>query len=140
MSETLSIAPVHKDNTLRVNVGDVHGGTLHFGEREAHLHVDVVHVLQEVGEVSASCSDRQIVTVKICRDKRDCWNCYLWQAVCPVLLGLLYAHGLVSQWRSTGSSKKMDGIWNRYNLKSTGRIYTFGVLKCSEKFKVLDLP
>ena len=33
----------------------------------------------------------------------------------------------------------MDGIWNRYNLKSTGRIYTFGVLKCSEKFKVLDL-
>ena len=33
----------------------------------------------------------------------------------------------------------MDGIWNRYNLKSTGRIYTFGVLKCSEMFKVLDL-
>ena len=41
---------------------------------------------------------------------------------------------------NTGSSKKMDGIWNRYNLKSTGRIYTFCVLKCSEKFKVLDLP
>ena len=40
---------------------------------------------------------------------------------------------------NTGSSKKMDGIWNRYNLKSTGRIYMFGVLKCSEKFKVLDL-
>ena len=40
----------------------------------------------------------------------------------------------------TGLSKKMDGIWNRYNLKSTGRIYTFGVLKCSESFKVLDLP
>jgi len=39
-----------------------------------------------------------------------------------------------------GLSKKMDGIWNRYNLKSTGRIYTFGILKCSEKFKVLDLP
>ena len=34
----------------------------------------------------------------------------------------------------------MDGIWNRYNLKSTGRIYTFCVLKCSEKFKVLDSP
>ena len=34
----------------------------------------------------------------------------------------------------------MDGIWNLYNLKSTGRIYTFGVLKCSEKFKVLVLP
>ena len=43
-------------------------------------------------------------------------------------------------WENTGSSKKMDGIWSRYNLKSTGRIYTFGVLKCSEKFKVLDLP
>ena len=40
----------------------------------------------------------------------------------------------------TGLSKKMDGIWNRYNLKSTGRIYTFGVLKCSEKFEVLGLP
>ena len=34
----------------------------------------------------------------------------------------------------------MDGILNRYNLKITGRIYTFYVLKCSEKFKVLDLP
>ena len=41
---------------------------------------------------------------------------------------------------NTELSKKMDGIWNRYNLKSTGRIYTFGILKCSEKFKVLDLP
>ena len=40
---------------------------------------------------------------------------------------------------NTGLSKKMDGIWNRYNLKSTGRIYTFGILKCSQKFKVLDL-
>ena len=29
----------------------------------------------------------------------------------------------------------MDGIWNRYNLKSTGWIYTFGVLKYSEKLK-----
>jgi hypothetical protein len=29
----------------------------------------------------------------------------------------------------------MDGIWNRYNLKSTGRIYTFGILKCSESLK-----
>ena len=43
------------------------------------------------------------------------------------------------QW-NIGLSKKMDWIWNRYNLKSTGRIYTFGDLKCSEKFKVLDLP
>ena len=42
--------------------------------------------------------------------------------------------------KTTELSKKMDGIWNRYNLKSTGRIYTFGVLNCSEKFKVLDLP
>jgi hypothetical protein len=41
---------------------------------------------------------------------------------------------------NTGSSKKMDGIWNRYNIKSTRRIYTFDVLKCSEKFKVLYLP
>jgi len=42
--------------------------------------------------------------------------------------------------RNTGLSKNMGGIWNRYNLKSTGRIYTFDILKCSEKFKVLDLP
>ena len=51
--------------------------------------------------------------------------------------------GVVLLWiikENTGLSKKMDGIWNRYNLKSTGRIYTFGVLKYSEKFKVLDLP
>ena len=41
---------------------------------------------------------------------------------------------------NTGFTKKMDGIWNRDNLKSTGRIYTFCVLKCSEEFKVLDLP
>ena len=34
----------------------------------------------------------------------------------------------------------MDGIWHRYNLKSTGWIYTFGALKSLEKFKVLDLP
>jgi hypothetical protein len=52
-------------------VSDVHGGTLHFGEGETHLHVDVVHVLQEIGEVSASCSDRHIVTVKMYRDKQD---------------------------------------------------------------------
>jgi hypothetical protein len=41
---------------------------------------------------------------------------------------------------STVLSKKMDGIWNSYNLKSTGRIYTFGILKCSKKLKVLDFP
>ena len=46
----------------------------------------------------------------------------------------------INFYNNTGLSKKMDGIWNRYNLKSTGRIYTFGILKCSEKFKVLDLP
>ena len=33
----------------------------------------------------------------------------------------------------------MDGNCNRYNLKNTRRIYTFGILKCSEKFKRLDL-
>jgi len=39
-----------------------------------------------------------------------------------------------------GYRKKMDGIWNSYNVKSTRRIYTFGVLKFSETFKVLDVP
>jgi len=34
----------------------------------------------------------------------------------------------------------MDGIWNRYNLKHSRRIYTSGILKCSEKFKGMDLP
>jgi len=48
----------------------------------------------------------------------------------------------VREMKFTGTelSKKMEGIWNRYNLKSTGRIYTFGISKCSEKFKVLDFP
>jgi hypothetical protein len=32
----------------------------------------------------------------------------------------------------------MDGIWNRYNLKGTRRIYTFRILKRLEKFKVLN--
>ena len=34
----------------------------------------------------------------------------------------------------------MDGILNRYNLKSTGRIYTFGVLKYSDFGKVTPSP
>ena len=34
----------------------------------------------------------------------------------------------------------MEGILNRYNLKSTGRIYTFGILKYSKLFNVLDVP
>ena len=50
-----------------------------------------------------------------------------------------YAALQIQMHQNTGLSKKIDGIWNRYNLKSTGRIYTFGVLKYSEKFKVLDL-
>jgi hypothetical protein len=41
---------------------------------------------------------------------------------------------------NTRSAKKMDGIWNRYNLNSSRQIYTFVILKCSEKFKGLDLP
>jgi len=56
------------------------------------------------------------------RPKFDVWR----PTILPVLI-------------NTGLSKKMEAIWNRYNLKSTGRIYTFGVLKCSGKFKVLDL-
>ena len=62
-----------------------------------------------------------------------CWT----QTVITVLTKAFY---YTLFWSNTGLSKKMDGIWNRYNLKSTGRIYTFGVLKCSEEFKVLDLP
>ena len=61
------------------------------------------------------------------------------ERIFPVILACVRKHGKVS-YEHTRLSKKMDGIWNRYNLKSTGRIYTFGVLKCSEKFKVLDLP
>ena len=57
-----------------------------------------------------------------------------------VTLILRFSRAVSDELFYTELSKKMDGIWNRYNLKSTGRIYTFGVLKCSEKFKVLDLP
>ena len=52
---------------------------------------------------------------------------------------LVFNGSLPSGHHYTGLSKKMDGIWNRCNLKSTGRTYTFRVLKCSEEFKVLDL-
>ena len=65
---------------------------------------------------------------------RICW--VFLEKMLPELLEVI----LSELRRNTGLSKKMDGIWNRYNLKSTGRIYTFGILKCSEKFKVLDLP
>ena len=37
----------------------------------------------------------------------------------------------------TGSSKKMDGIWNRYNLKSTGRIYTFPQIETFEQERAI---
>jgi len=62
------------------------------------------------------------------------------------VISFMYPYKKSGRWQDVldtqyaGSSKKMDVIWNRYNLKSTTRIYTFGVLKCSEKFKVLDLP
>jgi len=45
---------------------------------------------------------------------------------------------IIGEWikiQNTGSSKKMDGIWNRCNVKSTRRIYTFDFLKCSEILK-----
>jgi hypothetical protein len=58
--------------------------------------------------------------------------------ICYILLDGIIAI-MKSTENGTGSSKKMDGNWNRNNLKSTRRIYTFGILKCSEKFKGLDL-
>jgi hypothetical protein len=58
----------------------------------------------------------------------------------PLIISFPYFPFENNEAYNTELSKKMDGIWNRYNLKSTGRIYTFGVLKCSKKFKVLDLP
>jgi len=39
-----------------------------------------------------------------------------------------------------GHRKRWTEFETAITLKSTKRIYTFGVLKCSEKFKVLDLP
>jgi len=48
VDETLSIASIHQYHALRIYVSDVHGGALHLGVRETHLHVNVVHVLQEV--------------------------------------------------------------------------------------------
>ena len=70
--------------------------------------------------------------VKICNIMKFCFYILLWSTEFKMI------HSIERSY--TGSSKKMDGIWNRYNLKSTGWIYMFGVLKCSEKFKVLDLP
>ena len=75
------------------------------------------------GDVTSETVDNQTLTLGLTRGR---W--------------ILNVNGFLNIYFNTGLSKKMDGIWNRYNLKSTGRIYTFGVLKCSEKFKVLDLP
>jgi len=58
---------------------------------------------------------------------------FKWLLDCKTLSSQVLSYGRAS----TGSSKKMDGIRIRYNLKSTRRIYTFGVLKCSEKYKIL---
>ena len=63
--------------------------------------------------------------------------CVLGKVLTEYIMQINYSYQMFDY---TGLSKKMDGIWNRYNLKSTRRIYTFRVLKCSETFKVLDLP
>ena len=81
-------------------------------------------------KLPSSCESRRPPLVRLL--SRYFFNAFYLQTWCTASNG--------SSKQNTGSSKKMDGIWNRYNLKSTGRIYTFGVLKCSEKFKVLDLP
>ena len=81
-----------------------------------------------------------------CKKEYVCFSCNgsvgdLILSVCDSVLQLAFRHvPYRCHEQNTRLSKKMDGIWNRYNLKSTGRIYTFGVLKRSEKFKVLDLP
>ena len=59
--------------------------------------------------------------------------------MCPSIPNLPFTNDVIIFELYTGLSKKMEGISNRYNLKSTGRIFAFGVLKYSEKFKVLDL-
>ena len=70
----------------------------------------------------------------------EAWNKLIVKFSASIWLVLRNKYTEMHGQQNTGLSKKMDGIWNRYNLKSTGRTYTFGVLKCSEKFKVLDLP
>jgi len=62
-------------------------------------------------------------------------------SVSPVaVINILQINVFTGNTPYTGPSKKMDEIWNRYNLKSTRTIYTFSVLKCYEKFKDLDSP
>lgn len=67
--ETLASAPVHQYHALRIHVGDVHGGALHLGISETHLHVNVVYILQEVREIPPSCFNRQIITETVFMDK-----------------------------------------------------------------------
>ena len=45
----------------------------------------------------------------------------------PPLLPVLSQTNLATLPHTTVSSKKMDGIWNRYNLKSIRRIYTLNL-------------
>jgi len=53
-----------------------------------------------------------------------------------------HVHRYTHPYRTTvqGHRKRWTGFLNRYNLKSTERIYKFRILKCSGKFKVLYLP
>ena len=58
-----------------------------------------------------------------------------WKLASPNLCTQLTTGLKIKCFQNTGSSKKMDGILNRYNVKSTRRIYTFRILKCSESLK-----
>ena len=108
--------------------------------------VRFLETFQQLLVVHWSCVPCSLITSKI-NERCSVWtnvslSLYAW--IFPtVLLALRPRFCCLLQYSVllyTGLSKKMDGIWNRYNLKSTGRIYTFCVLKCSEEFKVLDLP
>lgn len=63
MRKSLPRASVHEHHALRIYVGQVHRGTLHFRVSEAHLHVDVVDALEKVAEEAAGSFDGPVVPV-----------------------------------------------------------------------------
>lgn len=61
LAEPGAIAAIHEHRTTVIDLGQLHGGTLHLGVGEAHLQVDVVDGLQEVAEVPTRRLDHLVV-------------------------------------------------------------------------------
>ena len=130
---------IHTHHQEYIKLWTTASGTSHISVQLPRSNVANLATLERGSCTTIWLVPEAVVTVLSTPDDGCGWHPKHVEWFCSKIKYRLYI--VASHWTfiNTGSSKKMDGIWNRYNLKSTGRIYTFGVLKCSEKFKVLDL-